>query len=225
MKILVRAATTLGRSARKQRNRCGTEITLCRTGTGGMTRSTRCAAVCAIRRPLQEGTDAGDRPGPTGASSALHDPLPRCTARSEDSTASLRESLLCSPGREWSAHHLRRPVRRPRSAETPARPQAAWFPTSGTRGHRARAAAIPAWASSRALRSVAFEGNWLASLDGLEFQSKRVAQSGGPTGFTPIMAPSISAVQARCPGTQAAWFIPGTVCTAILPSGMSATRR
>jgi hypothetical protein len=44
MKILVRAATALGRSARKQRNRFGTEITHCRTGTGGMTRSTRCAA-------------------------------------------------------------------------------------------------------------------------------------------------------------------------------------
>jgi hypothetical protein len=55
MKILVRAATALGRSARKQRNRFGTEITHCRTGTGGMTWSTRCAAVCAIRRPLQEG--------------------------------------------------------------------------------------------------------------------------------------------------------------------------
>jgi hypothetical protein len=47
--------TALGRSARKQRNRFGTEITHCRTGTGGMTWSTRCAAVCAIRRPLQEG--------------------------------------------------------------------------------------------------------------------------------------------------------------------------
>jgi hypothetical protein len=37
MKILVRAATALGRSARKQRNRFGTEITHCRTGSGGMT--------------------------------------------------------------------------------------------------------------------------------------------------------------------------------------------
>jgi hypothetical protein len=37
----VRAATALGRSARKQRNRFGTEITHCRTGTGGMTWSTR----------------------------------------------------------------------------------------------------------------------------------------------------------------------------------------
>ena len=55
MKILVRAATALGRSARKQRNRFGTEITHCRTGSGGMTRSTRCAAACAIRRPLQDG--------------------------------------------------------------------------------------------------------------------------------------------------------------------------
>ena len=55
MKILVRAATALGRSARKQRNRFGTEITHCRTGARGMTRSTRCGAVCAIRRPLQEG--------------------------------------------------------------------------------------------------------------------------------------------------------------------------
>jgi hypothetical protein len=55
MKILVRAATALGRSARKQRNSFGTEITHCRTGTGGMTRSTRCAAVCAIRWPLQDG--------------------------------------------------------------------------------------------------------------------------------------------------------------------------
>jgi len=40
---------------RKQRIRFGTEITHCRPGTGGMTRSTRCAAVCAIQRPLQEG--------------------------------------------------------------------------------------------------------------------------------------------------------------------------
>jgi hypothetical protein len=51
----VLAATALGRSARKQRSRFGTEITHCRTGTGGIMRSTRCAAVCAIRRPLQEG--------------------------------------------------------------------------------------------------------------------------------------------------------------------------
>ncbi len=54
-KIRVRAATACGRSARKPLSRFGTEITHCRTGTGGMTRSTRCAAVCAIRRPLQEG--------------------------------------------------------------------------------------------------------------------------------------------------------------------------
>jgi len=37
MKILVRAATAAGRSTRKPRNRFGTEITHCRTGTGGMT--------------------------------------------------------------------------------------------------------------------------------------------------------------------------------------------
>ena len=37
MKILVRAATALWRSARKQRNFFGTEITHWRTGTGGMT--------------------------------------------------------------------------------------------------------------------------------------------------------------------------------------------
>ena len=36
-KIFVRAATARGRSARKPRNRFGTEITHCRTGTGGMT--------------------------------------------------------------------------------------------------------------------------------------------------------------------------------------------
>jgi hypothetical protein len=36
MKILVSAATALWRSARKQHNRFGTEITHCRTGTGGM---------------------------------------------------------------------------------------------------------------------------------------------------------------------------------------------
>ena len=37
MKILVRAATAAGRSARKPRNLFGTEITHCRTGTGGIT--------------------------------------------------------------------------------------------------------------------------------------------------------------------------------------------
>ncbi len=36
-KIFVRAATASGRSARKQRSYFGTEITHCRTGTGGMT--------------------------------------------------------------------------------------------------------------------------------------------------------------------------------------------
>ena len=60
MKILVRAATALGRSARKQRNRFGTEITHCRTGTGRMTWSTRCAPPDsraslrgALRRPCR----------------------------------------------------------------------------------------------------------------------------------------------------------------------------
>ncbi len=37
MKILVRAATALWRSARNQRNRLGTEITHWRTDAGGMT--------------------------------------------------------------------------------------------------------------------------------------------------------------------------------------------
>jgi len=36
-KIFVRAATAAGRSASMPRNRFGTEITDCRTGTGGMT--------------------------------------------------------------------------------------------------------------------------------------------------------------------------------------------
>ena len=36
-KIFVRAATAWGRSARKPRNRLDTEITHCRSGTGGMT--------------------------------------------------------------------------------------------------------------------------------------------------------------------------------------------
>jgi hypothetical protein len=36
-KIFVRAATALGRSASLPRNRFGTEITHCRTGTGGIT--------------------------------------------------------------------------------------------------------------------------------------------------------------------------------------------
>ena len=53
MKILVRAATALGRSARKQRYRFGTEITHCRTGTGGMTWSTRCAAVWAFVKGIK----------------------------------------------------------------------------------------------------------------------------------------------------------------------------
>jgi hypothetical protein len=84
MKILVRAATALGRSARKQRNRFGTEITHCRTGTGGMTRSTRCAADCAIRRPLQEGQTprplhekATTKPCPHEAQRALPNPKQR----------------------------------------------------------------------------------------------------------------------------------------------------
>jgi hypothetical protein len=37
-KIFVTAATARGRSARKPRNRFGTEITHCRTGTGGASR-------------------------------------------------------------------------------------------------------------------------------------------------------------------------------------------
>ena len=36
-KIFVSAATARGRSASMPRNRLGTEITHCRTGTGGMT--------------------------------------------------------------------------------------------------------------------------------------------------------------------------------------------
>ena len=69
-KIFVSAATARGRSARNRRNRLGTEITHCRTGTGGMTRSTRCAAVWAMWRPLQDGQtprplwhDVGDSQG------------------------------------------------------------------------------------------------------------------------------------------------------------------
>jgi hypothetical protein len=54
-KIRARAVTAAGRSARKPRSRLGTEITHCRTGTGGMTRSARCAAVWAMRRPVQDG--------------------------------------------------------------------------------------------------------------------------------------------------------------------------
>jgi acetyl esterase/lipase len=45
------------------------------------------------------------------------------------------------------------------------------------------------------VQSVALEGYRLASLDGLEFQSKRAGQSCGHTGFRPIKAPSMSAVQ------------------------------
>jgi hypothetical protein len=48
-----------------------------------------------------------------------------------------------------------------------------------------------------------------ASLLGLEFRSKKTVHSGGHLGFTPMMARSMSAVQARCPGAQAAWVIPG----------------
>jgi hypothetical protein len=54
-KILVTAATALGRSPRNPRSRFGSEINHCRTGTVGMTQSTRCAAVCAMCRPLQDG--------------------------------------------------------------------------------------------------------------------------------------------------------------------------
>ena len=49
--------------------------------------------------------------------------------------------------------------------------------------------------------SVAFDGYLLASLDGLVFQSKRTVHSGGHTGLTPTMAPSMSAVHARWPST------------------------
>lgn len=45
--------------------------------------------------------------------------------------------------------------------------------------------------------------------DGLEFQSKRAVQFNGQAGFVPIVAPSMSAVQARCPRTHTAWFIYG----------------
>lgn len=65
----------LGRSARKQRNCSGTEITHYRTNTGGMTRSTRCSAVCAIRRPLQE--NAMTKPCPHEAQRALPNPKQR----------------------------------------------------------------------------------------------------------------------------------------------------
>ena len=54
-KILVSEVTASGRSARKQHNRFGTEITHWCTDTGGMTRSTKCAAVCAMRQPLHDG--------------------------------------------------------------------------------------------------------------------------------------------------------------------------
>ena len=70
-----------------------------------------------------------------------------------------------------------------------------------------RAAAMPAWASARAVSSTAFVGYRLASLDGSEFQSNNPAHAGGQTGRVPIMAPSMSAVHARWPSTQAAWFI------------------
>ena len=43
-KIRFQAVTAAGRSARMPRKRFGTEITHCLTGTGGMTRSARCAA-------------------------------------------------------------------------------------------------------------------------------------------------------------------------------------
>jgi len=54
-KIFVSVATAAGRSASMPRNRFGTEITHCRTGTGGMTRSARWAVVWAMCRPLQDG--------------------------------------------------------------------------------------------------------------------------------------------------------------------------
>jgi len=62
--IVARAQTPAGRSARKPRSRLGTEITHCRTGTGGMTPSTRWAAVCAMRRPF--GGIVRDRAGSCG---------------------------------------------------------------------------------------------------------------------------------------------------------------
>ena len=43
------------RNRERGRFRLGTEITHCRTGAGGRTWSTRCAAVCAMCRPLHEG--------------------------------------------------------------------------------------------------------------------------------------------------------------------------
>jgi hypothetical protein len=82
MKILVRAATALGRSARKHRNRFGTEITHCRTGTGGMTRSTRCAAVRGnLAEPRCEETKDG-QPELVGdsACSSMANPGTRSTA-------------------------------------------------------------------------------------------------------------------------------------------------
>ena len=44
-----------GRSAKMARSRFGTEITHGRIGTGGITRSARCAAFWAICRPVQDG--------------------------------------------------------------------------------------------------------------------------------------------------------------------------
>ena len=114
MKILVRAATVLGRSARKQRNRFGTEITHCRTGTGGMTRATRCAAVCAIRRPLQDGQTprplhekATTKPCPHEAQRALPNPKQRMPqVRYDRSSRSMCAETGCSATARFSSQPI-----------------------------------------------------------------------------------------------------------------------
>jgi hypothetical protein len=117
MKILVRAATALWRSARKQRNRFGTEITHCRTGTGGMTWSTRCAAVAG--RPTRSRTAScrgvanaallRDRPGRR---------IGRIPGRKRPERGATGRFRLAAPRAEGQQHRLARSRRGPEAGHS-----------------------------------------------------------------------------------------------------------
>jgi hypothetical protein len=67
----------------------------------------------------------------------------------------------------------------PRVGRKPRTASSGVFSSQRAAGTSGRAAAISAWATSRAFSSVALEGYRLASPDGLELQSKRAGQRHG----------------------------------------------
>ena len=80
-KIVVSAVTASGRSARNKRSRLGTEITHCRTGTGGMTWSTRCAAVAPCSDRCRTGCAKSDKSPCRDRQERVSGPTPAPTTR------------------------------------------------------------------------------------------------------------------------------------------------